>query len=66
MLDALGMFFKYSPKRSRRLELAIEELNSITPKKDQIKKTKFKVFCETRWVEKHTTLNSFDVIMNHC
>ncbi|WAR18850.1 P52K-like protein [Mya arenaria] len=42
-LKQLGIFFKYSPKRSRRFEEAIEEL-----------------FCETRWVEKHTCLDDFE------
>mgnify|MGYP003455485338 CR=1 FL=1 len=57
MLDSLkqlGIFFKYSPKRSRRLEQAIEDFNSHESPATQIKKTKFGLFCETRWVEKHT------------
>ena len=65
MLDALkqlGIFFKYSPKRTRRLESAVDEVNAVTPKEDHINTTKFRVFCETRWVEKHTTLNDFDVM----
>ena len=59
-LKQLGIFFKYSPKRSRRLEEAIREVNGRRPKAEQIEKTKFKVFCETRWVEKHNTLQDFD------
>ena len=65
MLDSLkqlGMFFKYSPKRSRRLEQAIEDFNSHESPANQIKKTKFGLFCETRWVEKHTTLLDFDLL----
>ena len=34
MLDtvkALGIFFKYSPKRSRRLEKTVEEINRARP-----------------------------------
>lgn len=61
MLDALkqlGLFFKYSPKRSRRLEMAIATAN--TNLQDKIPKSKFHVFCETRWVEKHTTLRDFN------
>ncbi|XP_052809413.1 52 kDa repressor of the inhibitor of the protein kinase-like [Mya arenaria] len=58
-LTQLGLFFKYSPKRSRRLEEAVTEANSTRPKSEQISKSKFHVFCETRWVEKQTTLRDF-------
>ena len=58
-LKGLGIFFKYSPKRSRRLEKAIEETQESTDGTKQ-KKKKFKVFCETRWVEKHTCLDDFE------
>ena len=65
MLDSLkqlGIFFKSSPKRSRRLETAVDHVNINRQKNDKITKTKFKVFCETRWTEKHTTLESFTVM----
>ena len=58
----LGIFFKYSPKRSRRLETAVDHVNINRQENDKITKTKFKVFCETRWTEKHTTLESFTVM----
>ena len=61
MLDALkqlGLFFKYSPKRSRRLEVSVDEVNQKRCKSDQISKTKLSMFCETRWVEKHTTIHN--------
>ncbi|XP_052804678.1 52 kDa repressor of the inhibitor of the protein kinase-like [Mya arenaria] len=58
-LTQLGLFFKYSPKRSRRLEEAVTKANSTRPKSEQISKSKFHVFCETRWVEKQTTLRDF-------
>ena len=61
-LKQLGLFFKYSPKRSRRLEAAVEEVNKGRIKEDYIQKPKLGVFCETRWVEKHTTLNDFDLM----
>ena len=57
-LKKLGIFFTYSPKRSRRLEKAVDEYNSGKSKSDQITKTKFKIFCETRWTKKHTTLEN--------
>jgi hypothetical protein len=65
MLDSLkqlGIFFKSSPKRSRRLETAVDHVNINRQKNDKITKTTFRVFCETRWTEKHTTLGSFTVM----
>ena len=63
MLDSLkqlGLFFKYSPKRTRRLEKAVNEINTRNPLQKQIGASKFKLFCETRWVEKHCTLCVFN------
>ena len=63
MLDSLkqlGIFFKYSPKRTRRLERAVKDVNNGKPADQQIGPSKFKLFCETRWTEKHSTLNVFD------
>lgn len=65
MLDSLkqlGIFFKYSPKRSRCLEKAVDEINSNRDVQNKITKQKFKVFCETRWCEKITTLGSFSTM----
>ncbi|CAC5365485.1 unnamed protein product [Mytilus coruscus] len=65
MLDSLkqlGIFFKYSPKRSRCLEKAVDEINSNRDAQNKITKQKFKVFCETRWSEKITTLGSFSTM----
>ena len=59
-LKELGIFFKYSPKRSRRLEQAITTVNLDRSEDDKINKTKFKLFCETTWTEKHETLQDFD------
>lgn len=50
MLDTLknlGIIFTYSPKRSGRLEKAVEEYNCGKSKSNEITKTKFKIFCET-------------------
>ena len=63
MLDSLkqlGIFFKYAPKRTRRLERAVKDVNNGKPAEQQIGPSKFKLFCETRWTEKHSTLNVFD------
>ncbi|XP_066274145.1 52 kDa repressor of the inhibitor of the protein kinase-like [Branchiostoma lanceolatum] len=60
-LKAVGLFFKYSPKRQRELESAIVDVNEgraaadLTP----LTKKKIKPMCETRWVEKHTCLEDF-------
>ncbi|CAC5396466.1 unnamed protein product [Mytilus coruscus] len=65
MLDSLkqlGIFFKYSPKRSRCLEKAVDEINSNRDAQNKITKQKFKVFCETRWSEKITNLGSFSTM----
>lgn len=59
-LKRLGIFYKYSPKRTRRLERAIHEVNAQRGTRDHINKSKFKIFCETRWVEKITTLQAFN------
>ena len=47
-MQMLDIFFKYSPKRQRKLEQSITEIATESLKK------KVKPLCETRWVEKHT------------
>lgn len=59
-IKSVGLFFKYSPKRSRELESSITSLNEGRPNK--IKVSKVKLLCETRWVERHTSLEEFDEI----
>ena len=47
MLDSLkqlGLFFKYSPKHIRRLEKAVNEINTGNPLQKQIGASKFKLF----------------------
>ncbi|XP_035660282.1 52 kDa repressor of the inhibitor of the protein kinase-like [Branchiostoma floridae] len=60
-LKAVGIFFKYSPKRTRELEKAVENENEErrAAGRTQLLKTKVKPMCETRWVEKHTCLEDF-------
>ena len=63
MLDSLKqlvLFFKYSPKRCRRLEASVDEFNMDKEEAEVITKKKFSLFCETRWVEKHNTLQDFN------
>ena len=47
-MQMLGIFFKYSSKRERKLEQSITEIATESLKK------KVKPLCETRWVERHT------------
>ena len=57
-LTSVGIFFKYSPKR-QRLEKSINEYNeSLDPAESTtpITKTKLKIMCQTRWVERHTSM----------
>ena len=54
-MQALGIFFKYSPKRQRKLEEAIAEAD-----KEGCLKKKIKPLCETRWVERHTAFDDLN------
>ena len=58
-LKELGIFFKYSPKRCRRFEDRVEQQNATLPQNKNITKKRFKMFCETRWVEKNIVLEDF-------
>ena len=58
----LGLFFKYSPKRKMLLESIIEEENRKRDKKNKIHIQKVKVFCETRWIERHVVLEEVQIL----
>ena len=60
-LKSVGLFFKYSPKRQRAMEVSISAENSKRSEADQppIRAEKVKMLCETRWVERHTALTDF-------
>ena len=60
-LKSVGIFFKYSPKRKRRLEQAVIEVNVRRDEEgvSKVAPTKVKLMCETRWVERHTVLAEF-------
>ncbi|XP_065199035.1 uncharacterized protein LOC135830743 [Sycon ciliatum] len=60
-LKALGVFFKYSPKRQRTMEASMEAENAKRKAANQppIRAQKLKLLCETRWVERHTALTDF-------
>ena len=63
-LKALGIFFKYSPKRQRKLEACVDKVNEDQKRleKAEIPRCKFKLLCETRWVERHTALEDFNYL----
>ena len=58
-LTSVGLFFKYSPKRSRQLEASVRMINDDRNNDNKITKSKIKPLCETRWVERHTSLEDF-------
>ena len=60
-MTELGLFFKYSPKRTILLESIIEE-NKKRDWKNKIPVQKVKVFCETRWIERHVVLEEVQVM----
>ena len=68
MLDSLkqlGIFFKDSPKRCHRFEDCVEQHNATLPQNKKITKKRFKMFCETRWVEKTLYLKTFRRCVGH-
>ncbi|CAC5424739.1 unnamed protein product [Mytilus coruscus] len=67
----LGIFFKYSPKRQNKKETSITAVNNERQQDGctMIKCFKLKTLCETRWVERHTTLQNIAHIYEaivHC
>ena len=54
-IQALGIFFKYFPKRQRKLEEAKAEAN-----KGGCLKKKIRPLCEIRWVERHTAFDDLN------
>ena len=63
-LKSVGIFFKYSPKRQRRLEACVEQVNEKKRKEmeAEIPKKKLKLLCDTRWVERHTAMEDFHLL----
>lgn len=59
MLDSNKQLIFYSLKRNRRLKQAVATVNEGNPKEHIVTKSKMKIFCKTRFVEKITTLKDF-------
>ena len=57
-LKALGVLFDW-PKRSRWFENVGADINQNRPLDQKIKKEKIKPLCETRWIERHTSIENF-------
>ncbi|XP_062592729.1 52 kDa repressor of the inhibitor of the protein kinase-like [Saccostrea cucullata] len=62
MLDTckqIGLFFKFSPKRQHAFQASVDNVNA-TSKEDgeKIKSKSIKTLCETRWIERHTTVQN--------
>ena len=58
----IRIFHNSSPKRQTALEDSLAIINSQRKEKklDEIKSYNTKTLCETRWVERHTTLCTFE------
>ena len=63
-IKSVGLFCHFPPKRQRELERAIEKENTRrrVAEEPDIPLRKIGVLCETRWVERHTTLADFHVL----
>ena len=61
-MTELGLFFKYSPKRTILLESMIDEENKKSNRKKKIPVQKVKVFCETRWIQRHVVLEEVQLL----
>ena len=61
-MTELGLFFKYSPKRTMLLESIIDEENKKSDRKKKIPVQKVKVFCETRWIQRHVVLQEVQLL----
>ena len=61
-MTELGLFFKYSPKRTMLLESMIGEENKKSNRKKKIPVQKVKVFCETRWIQRHVVLEEVQLL----
>ena len=55
---SLTIFFKYSPKRTRKLEQCVTDYNSDKEIPDRISKSKVGSLSQTRWVERHTCFDT--------
>ena len=60
LLQSLVRFFTSSPKRQRLFEKVIQE--KVDQSTFNKMKKKSKLFCETRWVERHTEFEDLDVL----
>ena len=58
----IGLLFKYSPKRAQLLESIIIAENMKRELGKKMNTTKFKLFCETRWIQRHVVLEEIHML----
>ena len=61
-MNELGLFFKYSPKQTMLLESKIDEENKNSNRRKKIPVQKVKVFCKTRWIQRHVVLEEAQLL----
>ena len=61
----IGLFFKYSPKRAQLLEFIIIAENMKREPSKKMNTTKIKLFCETRWTQRHVVLEEIHIMYEH-
>lgn len=62
LMQTVGFFFKFSPKRQRALERSVEHVCKKNHENPNTTKTKLKPLCETRWVERHTAFSDLEAL----
>ena len=64
VIKSVGIYFKYSPKRTRQLESSVVDQkgeNDINNEQGR-KVERMKLLSDTSWVERHTCLNDMDIL----
>nr|XP_054760699.1 52 kDa repressor of the inhibitor of the protein kinase-like [Lytechinus pictus] len=62
LMQSVGLFFKFSPKRQREFEKAIGKFCENNGSNNERMKSKLKPLCETRWVERHTSFDDLKTL----
>ena len=58
----IGLFFKYSPKRVQLLESIIIAENMKREPSKKLNTIKIKLFCKTRWIQRHVVLEDIHIL----
>lgn len=55
----IGLFFKFLPKRQHVFQTSVDNVNTTSEEdEEKIKSKSIKTLCETRWIERHTTVQN--------